>query len=182
MKHLLNKSVLSYGQFRFLYTSHPECTPLANSSFLLTFLNISTRGRNWPEIWQNAVTVILQFFTPNDRTNVFTPLVFYYTLSQLLTCLLLLVMLKKFPGVSDWLLTVATFSNKLQNVPNLFRYNLTALATYRLSSVVPCSFSFFFEIIWNFHSECAKLFYSLIVILEERCSQFGRQRNWTNDF
>jgi hypothetical protein len=60
-------------------------------------------------------------------------------------------MLKIFLGVSERLVSVATLSSILQNIPTVFRFILQTLAKDRLSAVISCTFSFIIEIIWNSH-------------------------------
>jgi len=46
VNHLKNKFELMHDDFRFMYTSDPGDKPSPKSGFLLTSLNITTRGRN----------------------------------------------------------------------------------------------------------------------------------------
>ena len=90
-------------------------------------------------------------------------------------------MLKMFPGVSERLFTVATFSNTLQTIQHYSGTTLQLQQHTDFQQLYPALSVSFFEIIQIFYSECAKRFNSLIVILEKRCSQFGRHSNRTND-
>ena len=96
--------------------------------------------------WQLAITVILSIFS-----EYFCPFTLIRESGLLFICIPILSVLKKFPGVSDRWMFVATFSSMLKNVPAVSRLILWALADDRLSAVTSCSFSFRLENILNSH-------------------------------
>jgi len=67
VKQEMNKFVLMYEYFRFMYKFYLEGKPSPNSCFFLTSLNITREDRIWPAAVQLAITVIDSLLLPDVK-------------------------------------------------------------------------------------------------------------------
>lgn len=107
-----------YDNFRFMYTSDPGVRPHETPLFLLTSLKIRTGDRNWRAALQHYSyhCNIFTLFSRWENVNIFKSLSIIAESDLLYICIPLLSKLKIFPGMSERLFFVSTFSSMLKSV------------------------------------------------------------------
>ena len=105
---LLNKSLLIYEDFCFMYQYNPVGRPSDHFCF---YVNIKTRVRKLPASFEHANTLTFSVSSPGGKTWKFLETFSIFTESGLLrTCMPHSSVLTIFPGVTEGLFSVTTIS------------------------------------------------------------------------